>query len=98
MKNYTKESQVTSGKLHNGVAYKREVETYVRSDGGKYRHIITDFEKGDKAARVIEYSGYCSFGRQNAEMFQTRPTVGKTRTYKHVENAKAKAIELVLSK
>ena len=93
----SKETKKTSGKLYNGVSYEREVITYTREDGRKYRHTITDYTKGDKAARVIEYSGFCSIGRQNAEMFQTMPVVGKTRTYKHAENAMAKAIELVIS-
>ncbi len=86
----------TSGKMYNGVEYERTVTTYTRDDGRKYRHIVTDYTKGERTARVIKYSGFCSIGRQNAEMFQVKPTVGKTRTYKHAENAEAKAIELVL--
>ena len=93
----TQESYKTSGKLYGGVSYEREIITYTRSDGSKYRHTITDYIKGDKEARVIEFSGHCSIGRQNAEMFQTKPTVGKTRTYKHADNAARKAIELVMA-
>jgi F0F1-type ATP synthase gamma subunit len=86
----------TRGKLYNGVEYERTITTFTRNDGVKYRHIITDYSKGERAARVIKYGGFCSIGRQNAEMFQLRPTVGKARTYKHAENAEAKAIEIVL--
>lgn len=89
--------ETKSGTLYNGVEYVKTVETFTRTDGVQYRHITTDYSKNGKAARVIEFAGRCSIGRQNAEMWQTAPVTGKARTYKHKENAHAKAIELVLA-
>ena len=94
----TKETTKTSGKLYNGVTYEREVTITRYEDGRKSKTTVTDYRKGDLEARVIEWGGYCSIGRENAEMYQTKPTIGKVRTYKHVENARAKAVELVLGK
>lgn len=92
----TKETTKRSGKVGNGVSYEREVTIYTREDGRKLRTTVTDYSKDGRTYRVIEHSGYCSVGRENAEMFQIAPVVGKTRTYKHPENARAKAIELAL--
>lgn len=92
----TKETKRMSGKVYNGVSYEREITTYTREDGRRYRRTVTDYSMDDRTYRVIEHSGFCSVGRQNAEMYQVAPTVGKTRTFKYAENARAKAMELAL--
>ena len=94
----TKETKKTSGKIGNGVRYEREVTTYTREDGTKRRTTVTDYSRDGRTYRVIEHSGFCSIGRENAEMFQIAPTRGRVRTYKYAQNAKAKAMELALGR
>ena len=59
---------------------------------------VTHYTKGNVSAKVIEFPTKCHVGRNNAEMIP-RAADGsylKTRTYKDVSNAHAKAIEYVL--
>lgn len=61
-------------------------------------HRVTHYAKGNVSADVIEFPTRCHVGRNNAEM-HPRAADGsylKTRTYKDVSNAHAKAIEYVL--
>lgn len=61
-------------------------------------HRVTHYTMGKVSADVIEFPTKCHVGRNNAEMIP-RSADGsclRTRTYKDVSNAHAKAIEYVL--
>lgn len=90
----TNQIKTTEGKTYNGVGYIRN--TFFDESGKKIR-TVTDYGYNGKVARVIEWSGFCSVGRDNAEMYLVKPNTSKARTYKHKENAHAKAIELVMA-
>lgn len=57
--------------------------------------VVTDYTIDGRTVRVIDWLTKSSYGRNNAELIQLG-TDRPTRTYKHVESAKAKAIELLL--
>ena len=97
-----KTRKTTSGRTYNGVEYTRTIEEWGIEIGGKMRMrrmTTTDYTKDGVTARVIDHGtrGSLYGDRQNAEMFQIEPIVGRTRTYSNVDNAHAKAIALVLA-
>lgn len=57
--------------------------------------IVWDYELDGRIIRVIDFHTTCGFGRANAQLIQLG-TNKPTRTYKNVENAKTKAVELLL--
>lgn len=78
--------EVTKSKIHS------DVNIYTLS------HKVTHYTMGKISADVVEFPTKCHVGRNNAEM-HPRTANGsylKTRTYKSVANAHAKAIEYVL--
>lgn len=78
--------EVTKSAIHS------DVNIYILS------HKVTHYTMGNVSAKVIEFPTKCHVGRNNAEM-TPRAADGsylKTRTYKNVSNAHAKAVEYVL--
>lgn len=72
-----------------------EVKVTKSYRGNRLFDVVTDYTLNGKTVRVIDFLTKTSFGRNNAELIQLG-TNRPTRTYKSVENAKAKAIELLL--
>lgn len=72
-----------------------EVEVTKEYRYDKLWHVVTDYTLNGRTVRVIDFCSTTSFGRSNAELVQLG-TDKPIRTYKSVENAKAKAIELLL--
>lgn len=78
--------EVTKSKIHS------DVNIYTLS------HKVTHYTAGTLAAHVVEFPTKCHVGRNNAELHvqYADGSFGKTRTYKRVDNAHAKAIEFLL--
>lgn len=57
--------------------------------------VVTDYTLNGRTVRVIDWLTRTGYGRSNAELVQL-DTDRPTRTYKSAENARAKAIELLL--
>lgn len=72
-----------------------EVEVTKEYRGNKLWSVVTDYTLNGRTVRVIDFLTKTGYGRNNAELVQLG-TNRPTRTYKSVENAKAKAIELLL--
>lgn len=72
-----------------------EVEVTKEYRNNKLWHVATDYTLNGRTVRVIDLRTTSSYGRSNAELIQLG-TDRPVRTYKHVDNAKAKAIEILL--
>ena len=83
---------VNAGEDNKGRMWRKEM---VLDSGGNIMYYVSDYSKGDVIVRVIEHRGRCSIGRENAEVFQVKPVAGRTRTFKHVDRAYAKAWEML---
>lgn len=77
--------------LHKAV----QVHVERRYKGDRLDRVITDYTLGNKTVRVIDFKTSSSFGRNNAELIQLGTNL-VTRSYKYADNAKVKAIELLL--
>ena len=60
-----------------------------------YGNKVTDYERNGVIVRVIEFPGHMNVGRSNAEVF-VYGGGGRTRTYKDISNAHAKAYEMLV--
>ena len=81
--------------IHHGITT-TTTKIYDSADDVRPSMVLTDYRKGDYMYRVVDFRSTCSIGRQNAEMFQLLPNGGKTSTFKYVDRAHARAIELLL--
>ncbi len=81
--------------MHSGITVK--TARYYDADARTPNMVVTDYHKGENTYRVVDFRTRCGFGRQNAEMFQIMPSTGRVSMFKHVENAHARAIGLLLA-
>lgn len=87
----TKETKTERRTRFDGI----EVEVTKEYMHDQLTRVVTDYALNGRTVRVIDFLVKTSYGRNNAELVQIG-TNRPTRTYKHAENAKAKAIELLL--
>ena len=98
-----KTTKTITGTMYNGIEYTKTIKEWFVEIGGKprrRRETVTDYSKNGVKVRVIDFGtrGSLYGDRKNAHVFQIEPEYSKTRTFSNVENAHAKAIELVLEK